>query len=117
MKNTVLQISFALVFGACVSDTQAATLNLGDQLTINSGVASYDGNGNLVSLLGGSWFSLFNVQTNTKTPLSQGTQGIIIGATQAAGVSTASNNLLPSDWNNIDAPWLLLSSVVTQIGP
>ena len=99
MKQTAIKVSLALIFGVCAMAAQAATLNTGDRLTINSGAAitAIDANGNpVVTGFTGSWFGVninFNGMGGTgKAPLSQGTDGVIIGMAQPYG--------------SIDAPWM-----------
>jgi hypothetical protein len=84
---------------------QAAVVNTGDTLTINSGVTG--GSNGFVT--GGSYFTMDAngngiFQASERTALQQGTQGVIIGVTQATGTSHAG---IPTgtEGGTIDAAW------------
>lgn len=99
-----LGITLSLVSSAALS----ASLGIGDPLTIHPGITTYDSNNNLSSVTV-SWFAMdFNndgkIHQVEKTPLSQGTTGIIIGAITPPGASHA-GMATPSDSNMIDQPW------------
>lgn len=109
MKQTTIQVSLTLIFGLCAMTTQAATLNTGDRLTINSGITSYDTNSNVTNVTA-SWFGFDgnannSITGNEKTALHQGTEGIIIGVIQGTGTPTHAGAPYPSDWNRITKPY------------
>lgn len=89
MKHSTLQLSLALALGIASIGAQAAMLNTGDRLTINSGVSATDANGNVTNVTV-SWFGMDANQGGTisgseKSPLTQGSKGIVIGVTQPPG--------------------------------
>ncbi len=97
MKKSSLNITLALVFGVTVMNAHAATLNMGDRLTLSSGVTTYDSSGNQINVSSGSWFMFDGnadrkIQGAEKTALTQGTDGIIIGSTQAPGAINAADS-------------------------
>jgi hypothetical protein len=109
-NRTAIQVAFVLAFGALAPVTQAAVFNTGDILTISSGVPTYDTNGNSINVVSGSWFGCdcnanSNITGTEKTPLSQGTTGIIIGYAQPAGSASHAGAPLATDTNAIDTPW------------
>lgn len=90
MKKTMINMALTAAFGSVALSAQAATLNSGDTLTINTGITAYDGSGN-ASNVTVSWFGMDNsgnsvIGGTEKVALSQGTNGIVIGATTTAGV-------------------------------
>lgn len=110
MKPSALQIALALTLGVCAVGAQAAVVGTGDRLTINTGIATYDQNGYLTNVTSGSWYGCDCnangiISGTEKTPMSQGTEGIIIGVTQAEGSPTHIGAPYPTDWNRIDAPY------------
>jgi hypothetical protein len=114
MEKTILSTALLAVLGvsglATVS-TQAATLNTGDTLTINTGVQQYDANGNFVTVSPGSWFGMdwnFNgkISGDEKTALAQGTTGLVIGVTTSPGASHVGCPVA-GDTNAITAPWCI----------
>lgn len=110
MKQSTLKLSLTLAFGLCALDAHAAVVGTGDRLTINTGIATYDQNGSVTSLTSGSWYGITSnadgaIPESQKTPMSQGTEGIIIGVTQAQGTPTHSGLPYLTDWNRIDAPY------------
>lgn len=118
MKQTIIQASLVLTFGLCAVTTQAATLNTWDRLTINSGIPSYDTNGN-ISNVTVSWFGCDcngnnSIQDTEKTALHQGTEGIIIGIIQGPGTPTHSGAPLASDWNRITAPYSFFGNTAEE---
>lgn len=87
MKKTAINLALALAFGSVVMSAQAATLNTGDTLTIVTGPTDTSGNALATTT---SWFGMDNngnsvIATSEKVALSQGTNGIVIGATTVAG--------------------------------
>ncbi|MHB8453983.1 MAG: VPLPA-CTERM sorting domain-containing protein [Acidiferrobacterales bacterium] len=113
MKKTALNAAIGLLLGVASVTSYAATVNSGDTLTITAGVTAYNSNYNPIGTTG-SYFGLDAYNNNTITPgweipLSQGTTGLVIGTTTAAG---ASHSGLPvaSDANAIDAPWSMLGN-------
>lgn len=118
MKQTTIKVSLTLIFGLCTMTTQAATLNTGDRLTINSGITSYDANGNVTNVVG-SWFGCdcngnSSIENSEKTALHQGTEGIIIGVIQGPGSPTHSGTPLASDWNRITAPYSFFGNTAEE---
>jgi hypothetical protein len=117
MKEQILIVAIITSLGAVTSlGTQAATLNNGDVLHISSAILDND---NLV--IGGSYYG---VDTNgdhaismiEKTPLSEGTTGLVIGAITTPG---AFHNGPPtaSDTNQITAPDLFFGSTPSPGAP
>lgn len=109
MKKTALYTALALSLGMSALSAQAATLNNGDILNISAGVQLYDANGNPSNVSPGSYFGMDTnkngvIAGTEKTPLAQGTTGLVIGTTTSAG---ASHGGCPtgSDTNAITAPW------------
>lgn len=104
MKQRSIQFGLTVAIGFSVVTAQAAVVNTGDQLTINSGI--YSG-GDVPT---GSWFAADADGDNIisgveKTALHQGTEGIIIGIIQGTGTPTHNGPPLPTDWNRITAPY------------
>lgn len=113
MKSTklssLLNAALGLTLGALPFAAHAAALGAGSVLTIQSGVSTYDANGNATGV-SVSWFGMDNngnssISGSEKTSLKSGTAGIVIGSAQAAG--TIGHNGVPvtADTNAIDAPW------------
>jgi len=123
MNRMLVNIACVLAFGTPTLATQAATLANGNVLTITSGVAEYDGDGNFIGVASGSWFGCDcngnNALTpNELTPLSQGTTGIVIGVATLPGASHAGEPVA-GDTNAIDAPYSFFgntASDATSIG-
>ena len=91
------------------TSAHAASLNPGDVLTLDTGVAVYDAAGYQTDVSSGSWFAFdtnanWKISGSEKTALSQGTTGLVIGQATAAGASHT-GGLLPGDANAITAPW------------
>lgn len=116
MKKTVLYTAMVAALGitalASVS-AQAANVNTGDTLTITTGVPIVNTSGTTTGV-SGSWFGMDtnsngSIQQSEKTPLAQGTTGLVIGVTTTAG---ASHGGAPTagDTNAITKPWLFNSS-------
>ncbi len=110
MKQTTLQLSMITLLGLTSMMTQAATLNTGNQLTINSGISVYDSYGAITDVVSGSYFACEcsgngRISGSEKIDLQQGTEGFIIGVVQAPGTPTHVGQPLPTDWNRITAPY------------
>lgn len=104
--NTAGFLVGSMVAGA---GAHAAILNLGDTLTIRTGVPVFSANGDQVDVSNGSWFALNlngnrRIEGTEKSVLAQGTDGIVIGMTSQPGAYHAG---LPSsgDSNAVTAPW------------
>ena len=88
MNKTLINAALALGFGLVTASAQAAVLNTGDVLTINPGVVVTSAS--IVTAVNVSWFAMdgngdTKIQAAEKVALSQGTNGIVIGATTTAG--------------------------------
>ncbi len=110
MKLHTLQLALTAVIGLTTITVQAAVVNIGDQLTINSGVYSYDAYGYGSGISSGSYFAADGdgnsvITGSEKTALHQGTEGFIIGVIQGTGSPTHDGAPLPTDWNRITAPY------------
>lgn len=86
MSSNTNKIAVALALMAGASAANAVSLNNGDQMTINT--ATFDSSGYVLAT-GGSWFGMDangkgGITANERVGLSQGTQGIVIGATTSA---------------------------------
>ena len=119
MKQNTIQLSLAAVLGICAVTTQAATLNTGNQLTINSGIPSYNSTGSSVNVASGSWFGCdcngdSQISGVEKTALHQGTEGFIIGVIQGTGTPTHSGAPLATDWNRITAPYAFFGNTAQE---
>jgi hypothetical protein len=113
MKKTVLSSAILVVLGvsglAASVSAQAAVVNTGDTLTINSGVPVYDTNGNQTNVTSGSWFGVDlsvdgRIVGVEKLVLAQGTTGLVIGVTTSPGAMHAGAPVA-GDTNAITAPW------------
>ena len=107
VNKNFANVAIGLAFGIVAIGTQAATLNTGDVLTINPGVVTSSASG--VTAVNVSWFAMDNngdskIQAAEKLALSQGTNGIVIGATTTAGAFHYGLPL-PGDTGPIVAPW------------
>lgn len=96
------------------TSAQAVSLNPGDVLNLDAGVAVYDTAGYQTDVSSGSWFALdmngdVKISGWEKTALSQGTTGLVIGQATAVGASHAGGRL-PGDTNAITAPWELFGN-------
>lgn len=110
MKQPSLQLALIAILGLSTLTAQAATLNTGDQLTINSGIYSYDAYGYTSNVISGSYFGCECngngiISGTEKTALHQGTEGFIIGVVQGTGTPTHYGDPLATDWNRITAPY------------
>ncbi|MHB8453984.1 MAG: VPLPA-CTERM sorting domain-containing protein [Acidiferrobacterales bacterium] len=109
MKKTALNAAIGLLLGVASVTSYAATVNSGDTLTITAGVTTYDSAGIPIGTTG-SYFGLDPYHNLTITPqwqtaISQGSTGLVIGTTTAAGASH-SGAPVAGDTNAIDAPWV-----------
>lgn len=109
MKKQILGLVITASVNAIFSVSAHATaVNNGDVLTINTGVYSYDKNGNQTDVSGGSYYgvdlngdsALTGIE---KYSLSQGTTGLVIGVSTAPGASHFGAPT-SSDSNAITAP-------------
>lgn len=112
MSRSTLNTALAMVLGFAAIGAQAAVLNNGDQLTINS--FAYDSNGNPIYTSGGSYFAMdytgdSKISNSEKNPLSMGYAGITIGQPTALGASHG-GYMTAGDSNAIDAPWSFLGN-------
>lgn len=87
----------------------AASVSAGDTLSITAGVDAFDGNGNFTNVSSGSYFAMdtngnLKIAGSEKVAISQGTTGLVIGTTTAAGASHAGAPTA-GDTNAITAPW------------
>ncbi|MDH5767097.1 MAG: VPLPA-CTERM sorting domain-containing protein [Gammaproteobacteria bacterium] len=103
MKLHSLQLSLSVALSLNALTTQAAIVNTGDRLSINSGVY-------VDSNVTGSYFAADTdgdgvISGFEKTALHQGTEGFIIGIIQGTGTPTHSGAPLETDWNRITAPY------------
>lgn len=109
LTNSLLTLALGVGASLAALSAQAFALNPGDVLTIATGTGSYDANGQLAAVTGGSWFALdgngdFVLAAHEKTLLSQGATGLVIGQATTAGASHAGLPLA-TDSNAITAPW------------
>lgn len=77
LTNSLLTLALGVGASLAALSAQAFALNPGDVLTIATGTGSYDANGQLAAVTGGSWFALdgngdFVLAAHEKTLLSQG---------------------------------------------
>lgn len=120
MSRISIGTVLALALGTCSTGTLAATLNLYDQLTIDSGIAVFDASlGYNVDVSSGSWFACDCnangiIEGVEKVPLQQGTEGFIIGIVQDIGTPTHAGDPLPTDWNRITAPYSFFSNTAQE---
>lgn len=89
MKSTITKVAAVAILAAAATSAQAVSLNNGDVLTIATGVTTLDAYGNPGGVVDGSFFGMDLDTTSTLTPteryaLSQGTTGIVIGASNTA---------------------------------
>lgn len=114
LTNSLLTLALGAGTSLAALPAQAFAVNPGDVLTIASGTGSYDANGQLAAVTGGSWFALdangdYVLASHEKTLLSQGTTGLVIGAVTLPGASHAGLPLA-TDSNAITAPWAYLGN-------
>ncbi|MBI3778776.1 MAG: VPLPA-CTERM sorting domain-containing protein, partial [Gammaproteobacteria bacterium] len=105
MKKQVLSAAILATLAVASTGAMAAVVNTGDTLGITAGVTG----GYYSFVTGGSYFAMDangdgKFAAGERTALAQGTQGIIIGVTQATGTSHAG---LPTgtEGGTIDAAW------------
>ena len=106
-------VAIGLAFGIVAIGAQAATLNTGDVLTINPGVTVTSPPNVTVS-----WFAMdmsgdSKIQGAERVALSQGTNGIVIGATSTAG-AYHSGLPLATDSGTVVHPWAFLGQTGTN---
>lgn len=109
---------FALAIGSVgimgAMSAHAFSLSNGDVLFIDAGVNAYDSNGNFAGVSSGSWFAMdvngnSKISGTEKVALSEGTTGLVIGTTTAAGASHG-GVIASGDSNAITAPWEFFGS-------
>ena len=100
MKFTKSMFALALGSGGIVGamSAHAGDLNAGDKLTITAGTQVLDTNGTSINVSGGSFYGLDlngnkSIEGTEKYALSQGSTGIVIGASNTAS-------------GEITAPWI-----------
>lgn len=110
IKLSTLYMGCATSLGVLLWGLQAeaAVLQNGDILTITTGTPVLDSNGNTVGF-SGSYFGMDTdgngkIAQSEKTALAQGSTGIVIGITPAAGASHGGPPAA-GDSNAFDAPW------------
>lgn len=107
----VSYFEFACVF-SFVGSVNAAVLNDGDVLRIDSGVESFDAEGAFVNVVSGSWFA-FDTASNgriagqEKVALREGLSGLVVGMATMAGNSHYGEPYI-DDVNEITAPWYFI---------
>ena len=90
-------------------------------LTIDTGVPTYDTNGNLANVTSGSWFGMDAnkngaIAGSEKTPIAQGTAGLVLGVTTLAGASHT-GPVTAGDTNAITAPWAFFGNTGSDFMP
>ena len=117
LQKIALLTAMSAVIGVTSFSAQAATFMNGDVLTIDAGVQVTDAYGN-TSVNSGSFFGMdlngdSKVQQGERTPLAQGTTGLVIGQTSGVGASHGGAPVA-GDTGEITAPWLFNSSTGTD---
>jgi len=113
MKKQILIAAVVTTLGLVGSvGAQAATLNNGDVLSITAG--QWDTGGNFSNVVTGSWFGMDTnkdgkIAGTEKTPIAQGTTGLVIGTTTSAGASHG-GAITAGDTNAITAPWIFFGN-------
>jgi len=108
MRNSLITAALFAAIGSGASlETMAAALNNGDVLTITTGAAIEDANGDIVGF-SGSYYGTDNngnssISNPEKTVLSQGTTGLVIGVTSTPG-AFHTGPPTASDSNAVTAP-------------
>ena len=108
--------AIGLAFGIVAIGAQAAVLKNGDVLTINPGVVVTANS--IVTAVNVSWFAMDSngdsgIQSGEKLALSQGTNGIVIGATTTAGPYHPGLPL-PTDTGAVVHSWAFLGNAGTN---
>ena len=90
MKQTAMKMAVAIALGAASVSANAALFKLGDRLSIDNGVATYDAAGYVINVSSGSFFGMdtggdSKIANTEKTPMV-GLSGIVMGKTQGKGV-------------------------------
>lgn len=117
MKYPVQKLVFASTLACLGAQLHAANLNNGDILLINPGVVVTDSLGNVTNITG-SWFGMdvggdSKIQVSEQTALSQGTNGIVIGAVTMPG-NYHLGTPLPSDTGPVVDSWAFNSNTGTN---
>ena len=116
MRNSLIPAAlFAVISSVASFETQAATLNNGDVLTITAGQKLFDTNGSFADIGSGSYYGVDwdpidgKIGGVEKVALAQGTTGLVIGAISTPG---AYHIGLPTarDRNAVTAPDILSGS-------
>ena len=113
IKMTKVALALALTMGATAA--HAVAVNTGDTLTINA--AAFDANGYVLAT-GGSYFGMDTngngvINANERVGLSQGTNGIVIGATTTAGAFHPGSPLAGDTGAVVDS-WSFLGTTGTN---
>jgi len=109
IKKTALSVALATVMALPTVSAYAAAVSTGDMLDITTGTQLVDTNGNPTNVNPGSWFGMDTnkngvIAGTEKTPLAQGTTGLVIGTATTAGASHGGLTTA-GDTNAITAPW------------
>lgn len=121
MNKTLINVALAVAFGSAALSAQAAVLNTGDSLSMFQGVVAYstvnltDDNGNVTgtkqvqSNVTKSWFGMDTdgdaaIAGTEKVVVTQGTNGIVIGAVTTAGPFHTGASL-PGETGAVTAAW------------
>ena len=107
--KTMLAVAIGSVGIMSAMSAHAVAVANGDVLSITAGVPVYDVNNNPLNVTSGSYFAMdtngnSKIAGTEKVALSQGTGGLVIGATTTAGASHAGAPTA-GDTNVITAPW------------
>jgi len=118
MKFSPHGLALTAVVSFAALPLQAAVVNIGDQLTISSGITTTSSYG-LTFVNSGSYFGCDcngsgTILSNERTALQQGTEGIIIGVVQGTGSPTHSGPPTETDWNRITAPYTWFGSTAQE---
>jgi len=113
MKSKALQLSLSAILSLSALSAHAASVNYGDQLTINSGIYGESGV-NSGSYFGADTDGNSIIDSFERTALQQGTEGIIIGVIQDTGTPTDGSVPLEDAWNRITAPYLWFGNIAQE---
>lgn len=108
-KTVRVLLGALLITGPMVAS--AATLYIGDVLSIDAGVETYDSNGNVAGVIAGSWFAFdynadTNIGVNERSALSSGPYGgIIIGMIQSTGGHSSHSGAAHPGEGGVTAEW------------